>query len=166
MLDDIVLSPITQAGHAEDAMDLALRARDYITLEVGHAPDDQYIKDFFTAAPPDLGPSCLQTLSVMSGPAMVGMTCVAEGYEWPDDWWIGLLLLDPAFRGQGIGQKVVHQIKERAAQKGVNWIKLSVLFANPRGLTFWLHQGFTHHRDAPATPQSDGHDRVVLKYKV
>lgn len=166
MKDDIILSTMTQAEHSLDALDLALRAADYVTLEVGHAPGDAYIRDFFTATPPDLGPDCLLHFGVMEGPAMVGMVCIAEGYEYPDDWWIGLMLIDPAFRGQRIGHRVVQEIKRRAPKRGINMLKLAVLTANPRALKFWHREGFLHHRDAPATPQSDGHNRVVLKYQL
>lgn len=166
MQDEIVLRPILQDQHSVDALDLATRAADYVILEVGHAPDDAYIRDFFTATPPDLGTSCLIHLGVMEGPAMVGMICIAEGYEYPDDWWVGLMLMDPAFRSQRIGHRVVDMVKERAADRGVNMLKLAVLTANPRALGFWQREGFTHHRDAPATQDSDGHDRVVLKYQL
>ena len=166
MRGDIILSPITQMHHSEDALDLALRAADYATLEMGHAPDDAYIHDFFTAVPPGLEPDCLMHFGIMEGPAMLGMICIAEGYEFPDDWWLGLLLLDPAFRGQGVGHKVVSDIKTQACLRHINALKLAVLAANPRALKFWHREGFTHHRDAPATPQSDGHDRIVLKYQL
>lgn len=166
MRDDIILSTMTQKKHSEDALDLALRAADYATLEMGGTPDDAYIRDFFTAVPPHLEPECLMHFSINEGPAMVGMLCIAKGYEYPDDWWIGLLLLDPAFRGQGIGHKVVSQIKKRASVQGINMLKLAILEANPRALKFWHREGFAHHRDAPATPESDGHDRVVLKYQL
>lgn len=166
MTGDITLDRITFAEHHADALDLANRAADYVILEVGYAPDDAYVRDFFTATPPDLGPDCLLHYGVMEGPAMVGMICIAEGYEYPDDWWVGLMLLDPAFRNRLIGRRVVNMVKERAKRRQINMIKLAVLSANPRGLAFWQREGFTHHRDAPATASSDGHDRVVLKYQV
>ena len=111
MTGDITLARITFAEHHTDALDLALRAADYVILEVGHAPDDAYVRDFFTATPPDLGPECLLHFGVMEGAAMVGMICIAEGYECPDDWWVGLILLDPAFRNRFIGRKVVNMVK-------------------------------------------------------
>jgi GNAT superfamily N-acetyltransferase len=166
MRDEIRLATITLAEHAADALDLATRAQDYVVLEVGHAPDDAYIHDFFTATPPDLGTDCLIHFGVMEGSAMVGMICIAEGYEYPDDWWVGLMLMDPAFRNQRIGHTVVDMVKARAARQGIHMLKLAVLCTNTGGLRFWLREGFTHHRDAPATPDSDGHDRVVLKYRI
>jgi GNAT superfamily N-acetyltransferase len=102
----------------------------------------------------------------MEEPAMVGMICVAQGYEYPDDWWVGLMLMDPAFRSQNIGHRVVDMVKARAKKNNVHMIKLAVLLSNPRAINFWLREGFKHHRDAPATPDSDGHDRAVLKFIV
>ena len=162
----ISLRPLRQDQHATDALDLAQRAADYVVLEIGHAPDAAYIDDFFTAIPPGLDADCLLHFAVMEDPAMVGMICIARGYEFPDDWWIGLMLLDPAFRGHGIGHKVVSLVKERARRTKVNMLKLAVLRANPRAMKFWEREGFVFHRDAPATPASDGHDRVVLKHQL
>lgn len=50
----------------------------------------------------------------MLHPTMLGMLCIARSYEYPDNWWIGLVLIDPAFRGQGIGHMVVTQVMDRA----------------------------------------------------
>lgn len=161
---ELTLHPITRATHAEDALDLAERAADYVTLEVGHAPNMDFIDSFFTAAPPGLTSRDLLHFAVMQDQAMVGIICIAQGYELPDDWWIGLVLLDPAFRGRGIGRTVLQLIQQRAHDAGMQRLKLSVLEANPRATHFWVREGFVPHRYAPATPESDGHNRWVLKY--
>lgn len=166
MAHGISLLALNIEEHSEDALDLATRAADYAVLEIGRAPDMDYIAEFFTAHPPGLDSACLLHFGVMQHPAMVGMICVARGYEYPDDWWIGLMLIDPAFRSQQIGHKVIELVKGRARRAGVNMLKLAVLRANPRALSFWQREGFAFHRDAPALPGSDGHDRVVLKYQL
>jgi GNAT superfamily N-acetyltransferase len=163
-MPEITLKSISEAKDFEDALDLAQRASDYVVLEVGHPPEEGFIRDFFRATPPGLGPDCLLSFAVMEETAMAGMVCIARGYEYPDDWWLGLMLLDPAFRGRGIGRAVMAAIRELAEAENAASIKLAVLCANPRGLKFWLREGFEPHRFAPATPDSDGHDRIVLKH--
>lgn len=160
----ITLEPLHKEIHREDALDLAERARDYVVLEVGHAPNDDYIEQFFTACPPGVGEDGLMAFSIMEATAMAGMIGIAEGYEFHDDWWIGLVLLDPAFRGRGLGRAALDQVKGLAKARNIAMLKLSVLDANPRALRFWLREGFVFHRAAPALPGSDGHDRTVLKY--
>lgn len=163
---DLTLQVISAATHAEDALNLATRAADYVVLEVGHAPNKPFIDDFFTAAPPGLGTRDLLHFAVMENQAMAGMICVAQGYELPNDWWIGLMLLDPAFRGRGLGRAVLQLIRRKARAAGMQMLKLSVLEANPRAMHFWVREGFVPHRYAPAKPQSDGHNRWVLKYQL
>ncbi|MGC3940225.1 GNAT family N-acetyltransferase [Roseobacter sp. EG26] len=165
-MSDIKLLPINQRDHSEDALDLAQRAADYVILEVGHAPNAAFIDDFFEAVPPDLNKSDLMNFGVMQQTAMTGIVCIAKGYELPTDWWIGLLLLDPAYRGSGIGHNVVQLIKTRARKAGMTMLKLAVLESNPRALHFWAREGFVPHRYAPATPDSDGHNRWVLKHQI
>ncbi|WP_298975289.1 GNAT family N-acetyltransferase [uncultured Roseobacter sp.] len=165
-MTEITLKPINKADHAEDALDLAERAADYVTLEIGRAPDMDYINEFFEAVPPGLTTDNLYAFAVMQETAMLGMVCVAEGYELPTDWWIGLMLLDPAFRGRGTGRAVLHLLRKRARRAGATMLKLSVLEANPRAVTFWTREGFVPHRYAPATPESDGHNRWVLKHQL
>lgn len=152
--------------HHNDALDLVQRAHDYVSLEIGRSPDRAYVEDFFRATPPDIPPSHLHHYGIRKNSKLAGMVGIAEGYEFPEDWWIGLLLIDPAFRNKGIGRKVVQNIQHRARRRGIKALKLSVLYANPKGLKFWLREGFVHHRDAPATATSDGHDRVVLRLQL
>lgn len=163
-MSDIRLEPINKQDHAEDALDLAERAADYVTLEIGRAPDIDFVNDFFDAVPPGLTKADLSPFAVMQEQAMLGMVCIAQGYEYPDDWWIGLLLLDPAFRERGVGRIVLQLIQHKARKAGMSLLKLAVLEANPRALQFWAREGFVQHRYAPATPESDGHNRWVLKY--
>lgn len=165
-MTEITLQPINKEDDAEDALDLSMRAADYVTLEIGRAPDMDFVEDFFQAVPPGLTTKDLHAFSVMQERAMLGMTCVAQGYEYPDDWWIGLVLLDPAYRGRGVGRLVLHQMKKKARQIKIKMLKLSVLEANARALHFWTREGFVPHRYAPATPDSDGHNRWVLKYEL
>lgn len=160
----IRLDPIAERTHSNDVFDLAERASDYVVLEIGHAPDQTFVHNFFNAVPPEVPKTGLHTFGVMQEDAMVGIVAIAAGYEFHDDWWIGLLLLDKHFRGQGLGAAAVDAIKARAKAEDIAMLKLSVLDANPRAAAFWRREGFVPHRHAPATPGSDGHDRTVLKF--
>lgn len=165
-MTSLALQVMTQAEHTEDALDLATRAEDYVVLEIGHAADMAFIDSFFTATPPGLSSKDLRHFLVTEGRAIAGMVCIAQGYELPTDWWIGLVLLDPAFRGRGIGTAVLQLVQKRARDAGMEMLKLSVLEANPRATQFWIREGFVLHRYAPATPESDGHNRWVLKFQL
>ena len=166
MGDGWALVPITRRQHALEVLDLVRRAADYVTLEIGRAPDPAFVFDFFEAAPPGLTRDNLITLGLRHHHRMNGVLCIAEGYEHPTDWWIGLMLIDPAHRRHQIGSNVVKEVIAKARQSGIDMLKLAVLDANPRGRRFWEKHQFVHHRSAPALPNSDGHDRTVLKHRI
>lgn len=164
-MPDWTLEPISKSRHALEVLDLMHRAADYVTLEVSRTPDLLFVHEFFEATPPGVDKDGLFPFGMRQNDRLIGVVGVAAGYEFPTDWWIGLMLIDPALRGRGIGAAVFQALAEKARTDGVLMVKLSVLTANPRARAFWERQGFEFHRPAPALPGSDGHDRVVLKYR-
>lgn len=163
-MNEVILKPISREANAGDVLDLLHRAADYVVLEVGHTPDAAYVEKFFTARPPDVPPEGLMHFAVMLETAQAGLVCVAEGYEFADDWWLGLVLMDPAYRGRGLGHAALNELKAQAKARNIAMLKLAVLDVNLRARKFWHREGFIFHRHAPASPGSDGHDRTVLKY--
>jgi GNAT superfamily N-acetyltransferase len=68
------------------------------------------------------------------------------GYPLERDAYIGLLLLDRAARGQGLGLKMLAALERRARAQRATRLLVAVLRANPSGLAFWCREGFV--RDA------------------
>ena len=71
-----------------------------------------------------------------AAPAMLGMLCIVRGYEVPDDWLSGRVLIDPGFRRQGIGNMVAIQVKDRVRASNSTMLKFAVLAANHGALCF------------------------------
>ena len=66
----------------------------------------------------------------------------ALGY--PDDQtvFIGLLIVDKIFRGQGLGHKIVAEQLDHFRSIGMRKVRIAVLDNNPAGLAFWQGLGF------------------------
>lgn len=64
--------------------------------------------------------------------------------HWPvkDEWIIGLLLLDPARRNQGLGASVHRALEQWVRGQGATGLRLVVQEQNPGGLRFWRRQGY------------------------
>lgn len=157
--------PITTA-QSDTVLDLCLRAQDYIGLETGAAPDAAYVRGFFEDRPKGFGADQLAAWGLYASGDLVGICGFLQGYDDAQSWYVGLILLDPAVRGQGLGAAWLRHLADTARGAGMRWIKLAVLTQNPRALVFYDRLGFVHHRDAPARPGGDGHDRVVLKWEI
>ncbi|MCY4336380.1 MAG: GNAT family N-acetyltransferase [Litoreibacter sp.] len=143
-------------------LNCAERCRDYILMETGREPDATWVTGFFNDAPPDRGADDILSMGIEEPDgALSGLLGIAPGYESASEWYLGLLLIDPAKRGQGIGATVLREVVKLAKSSGAESLKVAVLSANTDGLRFWQRHGFVHFRDAP--DEGDGHDRLVLQ---
>ena len=83
------------------------------------------------------------------------MVAVLETYRhYPEEatWWIGLLMLAPRVRGQGLGQKIVEGFVEHAAKEGAQSIMLGVVEENLAAYRFWQKVGFELVRTTEPRP--------------
>ena len=82
---------------------------------------------------------------------LLGFIEMSFGYPDPKDAYIGLLMLDKAARGGGIGPQLLAEATWRARTNGARRQLVAVLAANPRGRAFWQREGFRPERDFPAS---------------
>jgi RimJ/RimL family protein N-acetyltransferase/SAM-dependent methyltransferase len=73
---------------------------------------------------------------------LAGVLDVIRDYPAQGDWWMGLLLLAPAYRGQGLGQRIYHAFECWVVGQGARGIYLGVIEQNQRAYRFWQNAGF------------------------
>jgi len=157
MTDLIPLDPETDRARVTD---LCARAADYVRLETGRDPDITFVTQTMTAAPPGIGPedTMLFGLPRPDGRLKGIATCI-RGHYAPGEWYMGLLLLDPAERNSGLGSRAAQKIIAMARADGARAIRIAALEANPAGRRFWERQGFGLEKTVPGAD----HTRHVLK---
>ncbi len=62
---------------------------------------------------------------------------------------MGLLLLDPAVRGRGLGRRLMAAFERWAAGRGARRVMLSVVHENASALRFWAAIGYRKERELP-----------------
>jgi len=68
-----------------------------------------------------------------------------EGFaHYPEEgtWWIGLLILAPEIRGQGVGRRLVDGFSEHVRSQNSQAIMLGVVEDNREAFAFWQRMGF------------------------
>ncbi len=137
------LRPLADPADRPAVAEFFARAADYVALETGLPPDEGTVEDFFTGAPPGGDPADGVRIGAM-GPdgRLEGIAALAFGYPRVGDAYLGLLLLDPAARGQGLGRAMLGHLAALARGRGAQRMLVAVLEANPRGLAFWRREGF------------------------
>jgi len=67
---------------------------------------------------------------------------LSRDFPKPQEWWLGLLLLDPAHRGRGFGADVHEAIVQWIAAQNASTLWLAVLTQNEPAHRFWLRMGY------------------------
>lgn len=81
---------------------------------------------------------------------LIGVLDTIRDYPALHDWWLGLLLFDPSYRGQGLGQQVFRAFEQWLSKQSAQRIYLGVVEENRRAYKFWQTVGFEPVERQPA----------------
>lgn len=163
MTDAGCIRPLEAQRDAEAVLDLMIRGADYIRLEDGYGPDAARAEAFFTDTVPNGDPVDAVKIGFERDGRLLGIADMGFGYPEAADAYIGLLMLDSAMRGGGLGRRMLRHLENEAHRRGVNRMLVAVLKANPRGRAFWEREGFEAERwFAPAPDDPMKHERLRM----
>jgi GNAT superfamily N-acetyltransferase len=133
-----------RSGDEALIFDLLQRCADFSLLVSGLPPTEEEARDLLTDLPPakQLEDKFVIGLLDPRENRLIGLAVVIRGYPHPEDWFIGLLQLDPACRGQGLGRQFYLAIEAWAAQRRARNILLGVVEQNQAAHAFWHQLGF------------------------
>lgn len=138
----MLIRPLDAIADLDAVVALYRKAADYWLLADRRAPDRQKAADFFTDGPPGCDPGASWRLGAFQDGALIGVAELSFGFPQAGDAYLGLMLLDPAARGSGLGVTLLADITARARAAHAPNLYLAVLQANPRGRAFWQREGF------------------------
>jgi ribosomal protein S18 acetylase RimI-like enzyme len=145
--------------------ELIFKCADYVLLVDGHPPSPDGAREILEDLPP--GKTREDKIALGAWAEDGRLICVLDavrGYPGASDWWIGLLLIDPAYRGQGLGEKVCRLFEDWASENGAENVYLGVVEANDRAYKFWQRLGFEEvQRRPPAKFDRREHVVIVMK---
>jgi GNAT superfamily N-acetyltransferase len=119
------------------------RCADFHLLVTGEPPKPGDASNLLEDHPPDIAPDDKIVFGIFSPRnELLGVLDLARNYPLAGIWWIGLLLLDPICRGQGLGKQVYTAFEAWARKHGANEIRLGVVERNEKALRFWESLGF------------------------
>lgn len=119
----------------------------------GDFPDPEDIRPEQVAAAlaDELAEPDAEVLLARSEGRLVGIAITLAHHPDPadPDPWIGLLMVDATAHRQGYGTRLASLVEDRFRKAGRTAVRLAVLDANPKGLTFWTSLGYevVDHRE-------------------
>jgi GNAT superfamily N-acetyltransferase len=129
------------------------RCTEFALLTDGHPPAPSAARDAFEAVPDGKTTKDKYILGLFDPQnELIRMIESIRHYPDQETWWIGLMMLNPEQRGQGLGAEFYQAFEQWAAAQAVNQISLSVIEANELGFQFWQRLGFKVIRKTEPRP--------------
>lgn len=115
---------------------------DYFLMESGRPAVDEDVRSLLFDLPPASPPENKYVLGLEYNGRLAAIMDVLKDYPESRILWIGLLLIHPDFRGQGLGREILRSLRVTVQKAGVREIRLGVLEENQSALVFWQKLGF------------------------
>ncbi len=120
---------------------------DYVLLVDGRPAGPNAGEEEFHDVPPGKSADDLFVFGIVNQQNdLIGLLDVVRWYPDETTWWIGLLVLIPEVRSQGLGQKIVQGFAEYVRASGGHAIMLGVVEDNSLAYRFWSKLGFELNR--------------------
>jgi GNAT superfamily N-acetyltransferase len=92
---------------------------------------------------------------------LIGLIDAVEGYPDEGAWWLGLMLIDPEYRGKGLGHKLYQAFENWILEQGAVGVCLGVVEENDKALAFWGSLGFQEHDRQPSRQFGDKTHAII-----
>jgi GNAT superfamily N-acetyltransferase len=160
MSTNIHLQPITKSD-AELVLKFFQDCTAYFEMEQGKAPDMDTVHNFFDDHPPTHSLEDKLCLAVYQEGEMIATIDILQNYAVAHEWMIGLFLLHPSKRRQGLAQAIHKAIVAKAKAEGAKRLRVGVVTQNKIGQAFWFGLGYQEVKRTP--PMRFGNrDNVII----
>jgi RimJ/RimL family protein N-acetyltransferase len=139
------------------------KSSDYSQLVTGSPPGPSAADSLLTDCPEGKTPGDKLVIGIYTElKDLIGVLDVIRDYPAQHDWWLGLLLFDPQYRGQGLGQHVYRAFEKWVSQQGAQRVYLGVVDQNQGAHRYWKMMGFEAVEKQPARRFGNGEHVVIV----
>lgn len=123
--------------------ELCEKCSDYYILHDGILPSKEEIDEIFTALPPNKNYEDKFVLGIYKFDELIGIVDIIKNFPTVGEWMLGLMLIEPEARGNGLGKMVHKALVEWAKNLGAKSFRIGVIEDNCKGINFWSSLGYT-----------------------
>ena len=140
-----VLSP----ADLDLVLELNQKSVDFFLLQNGVPPTRADALELFEAVPANCDRSSKLAIGIFApDETLAGVLDILRGYRTAGDWYIGLMLLAPAFQNQGFGSEIHQEFTRYVRGVGIRLL-IAVLEGNQSARRFWIRLGYRKVKDHP-----------------
>ena len=115
---------------------------DFFELVEGRAGTGKTADKLLNGAPPNVAREKKFVFGFERDVSLVGVVDLIDGFPESGGWYVGILLLAPGERSQGMGHALWVSLERWLFGRKADVVRLIVQEQNPRALRFWRSLGF------------------------
>ncbi|GAB78478.1 Acetyltransferase (GNAT) family protein [Austwickia chelonae] len=136
--------------HEADVLALFGRCEDYFVAATGFPAAAGDVQSLFYSLPPGVDLEMKRLLVIRDGNTVVGLVDVIDNYPDVDSCSVGIFLIEPGSRRQGLGRHMALRLAEELRRLGRKRVTATCPRDWAPGIAFLEHLGF--QIDAPERP--------------
>lgn len=127
-----------------ELQELLIRCSDYLIFQDGEPVKEDAAQNLLISRPSNVSINDKKVFGIYMNHdhSLVGVMDIVMRYAGPDILTLGLLVIQPELRGNGIGEKAEKLLIDWARSNNFSRLRLGVLFGNEKGLRFWHKLGY------------------------
>ncbi len=118
------------------------RCSDFSELVESRTPEKDAGRSVLFDLPPGKELKDKYVFGVYKEDVLISVIDIVKDYKIDGEWIIGLLMIDPSERGNGLGRKLHDIIKAWVSEEQGRLLRIGVVEENHRGHKFWLEMGY------------------------
>lgn len=145
---------------------LCEKCSDYYILSDGVFPSKEEIDKIFTDLPPNKNIEDKFLLGAYKSDELVGIVDIIKDFPTTGEWMLGLMLIEPEERGNGLGKTIHEALVEWAKDLGAKTFRIGVIEDNYKAFNFWSNLGYTRIKEINMDFTSKTHVVNVMRLQV
>ncbi|BEP28158.1 GNAT family N-acetyltransferase [Helicovermis profundi] len=129
--------------YLEEIQNLCNNCSDYYLLDKGSVADSDAAQKILEALPNGKTYDDQFNLGIFNkSNSLIGLINIIKDYPYSNVWMLGLLMIDPSERNNGLGKLIHKEIVNIVKEENANKIRIGVLKDNINALKFWNSIGY------------------------
>lgn len=143
------------------------KCSDYYLLHDGVLPSKKEALEIFNSLPPGKNYEDKFTLGIYKFTnELVGITDIVKDFPDEGEWMLGLLLIEPKERGNGLGKLIHEALVQWAITLESKSFRIGVIEDNFKGKKFWSDLGYMKLKEATVVKPEKTHLVNVMTYQI
>ena len=143
-----MITPLTLAD-APQVQRLFERSSDFFELVNGAPPPADLAETEITSVAPGKTLDDTVNFGVFDGDRLIAFLGLSRDYPKAPEWWLGLIVLDPAERNRSLGPRIHRELLDWIAAQGGTKLWIAVQTQNVDAERFWRRIGYIEDRRQP-----------------